>query len=277
MASRPDPRPAAEIKALGSVASREAFRLCERLGIEDPRFIEIEAKRRVVPEQAPEIKRWLTGRRGVKHKKSVTFFDQFLDTKRMSLFRKGASLRLRYKGNGSRVYLQYKGPGFHRNGLLYRSEFSTKRLKRLVMEESHHDIVHFNMETIQQLFREALPVPMAAAMRRHLGERTMRAVCRGPILCVYQKDKFIVDLGEASLEPSLDRVFTFHISETGLHPLSSFCEYENEIKAPDGSLSRKLRHLNALVEFDRKLVRRFALRYERLDKYHRCGSFFISK
>jgi len=259
------------------VASPEAFRICKRLGIDDPRFIEIEAKRRVVPERAQELKRWLTGRRGVKHQKSVTFFDQFLDTKRMSLFRKGASLRLRYKGNGSRVYLQYKGPGFHRNGLLYRSEFSTKRLKRLVLEESHHDIVQFNMETIQQLFREALPVPMAAAMRRHLGERTMRAVGQGPILCVYQKDKFLVDLGEACLEPSLDRVITFHISKTGLHPLSSFCEYENEIKAPEGSISRKLRHLDALMRFDAKLVRRFELRHERFDKYHRCGSFFIGK
>ena len=251
-------------------------RLLERLGIDDPSFIEIEAKRRVVPEKAAEIKRWLSARPGVRHEKSVTFFDQFLDTPRMSLFRRGTSLRLRYKGNGSRVYLQYKGPGFHREGLLFRSEFSTKRLKHLVLEESHHDIVHFNVETIQHLFRESLPGPMGAAMRRHLGPRVVRAISRGPILCVYQKDKYSVDLGDAFLEPSIDRVFTFYVGKTGLHPLSSFCEYENEIKSQDGRLETKLKRLDRLRAFDEKLVRRFKLPYERLDKYHRCGSFFFS-
>lgn len=257
------------------MTTRDSFRLCDRLGIEDPRFIEIEAKRRVIPEQAQALKRWLLSRPGVRHLKAVTFFDQFLDTERRTIFKKGASLRLRYKGNGSRVYLQYKGPGFHKEGLLYRSEFSTKRLKRLVLEESHHDIVQFNLETVQQLFREALPVPMAAAMRRHLGAATMKAVSHGPILCVYQKEKFVVDLKGASLEPSLDRIFAFHISKTGLHPLSSFCEYENEIKSKDGDLQEKLDNLDRLRAFDAKLMRRFDLRYERLDKYHRCGSFFI--
>jgi hypothetical protein len=257
------------------VNTKEALRLCDRLGIDDPRFIEIEAKRRVVPETAQELKRYLTARPGVKHKKSVTFFDQFLDTPRMSLFKKGASLRIRYKGDASRVYLQYKGPGFHRNGLLYRSEFSTKRLKRIVLEESHHDIVQFKTETIQQLFREALPVPMAAAMRRHLGAKTMKAISHAPILCVYQKEKFVVDLGGPFLEPSIDKVFTFQIHTRGLHPLSSFCEYENEIKSPDESLGKKLRWIDRLRTFDAKLVKRFGLRYERLDKYHRCGSFFL--
>ena len=49
---------------------------------------------------------------------------------------------------------------------------------------------------------------------------------------------------------------------------------ENEIKAPKQDLRTKLRHLNALVEFDRRLCRRFDMPREPLDKYHRCASFF---
>ena len=63
----------------------------------------------------------------------------------------GASLRLRYRRNGANVYLQYKGPGFLRRGLLFRSEFSTERLRDVTMEESHHDIVHFTDTTVQDI------------------------------------------------------------------------------------------------------------------------------
>jgi len=247
-----------------------------RLGIGDPHYVEIESKHRVQPEQAKDLHDYLLNCKNVVHKKSVTFFDQFLDTPGMTLFKKGCSLRLRYKGAGTRVYLQYKGPGFHRSGLLYRSEFSTKRLRHLVLEESHHDIVHFNIETIQHLLRHSLPPEMAAAMRLHLGLRTMKQISRAVVISHYQKDKFHVDMGKAALEPSIDRIFAFHISKTGLHPLSSFCEYENEIKSEDGRLETKIRFLDRLISFDRRLEARFDVRYERLDKYHRCNSFFMT-
>lgn len=250
-------------------------RLLESLGIDDPRFVEIETKRRVQPERAGELRRWLLSRKGVRHTKAAVFFDQFLDTRRMALFRRGASLRLRYKGNGSRVYLQYKGPGFRRAGVLYRSEFSTGRLRDMVLEESHHDIVRFTVETIQHLLRANLPPEMARAMRRHLGPRAVRGISHGPLICLYKKDKFSVDLGRAALEPSLDQVFTFHIGRGGLHPLSSFCEYENEIKAKSEDLQVKLKCIPELLKFDARLARRFGLRREPLDKYHRCQSFFM--
>ena len=255
--------------------SAAVARLLDRLCIDDPHFVEIESKRRVLPEKAKDLRDFLGRHKRVRHLKAVTFFDQFLDTPGMALFRRGASLRVRYKGNGSRVYLQYKGPGFRRRGLLYRSEFSTARLRHLVLEESHHDIVHFNEQTVQKLLCEHLPSEMARAMRRHLGERVLRRISQGPIICLYQKNKYSVDLGRAKLEPSLDQVFTFHVNKAGLHPLSSFCEYENEVKAKDENLETKLDCLPELIKFDAMLARRFKLPYERFDKYHRCGSFFM--
>jgi hypothetical protein len=68
-------------------------------------------------------------------------------------------------------------------------------------------------------------------MHRHLGTAAVRRLTRAPIIALYQKEKFKVDLGSAFLEPSLDRVYAFHIEKNGLHPLSTFCEFENEIKA----------------------------------------------
>ncbi len=248
--------------------------ICRRLGIEDPRYIEIEAKRRVVPEQLDDLRKHLLGLRGVKHQKTVLFFDQFLDTPRMDLFRRGASLRLRYKKDGAYVYLQYKGPGFKRRGLLYRSEFSTERLVHVIMEESHHDMVHFRDPSVLKILADHAVPAMGRAMRRGLGNATMSRITAGNILCIYQKEKFTVELGDAFLEPSLDRIFAFHIGPRGPHPLSTFCEYENEVKAPGGDLWAKLEKVDELLKFDTRLARRFDLRPEPLDKYHRCASFF---
>src|ERR1039458_3277588 len=84
--------------------------LCRKLNIDDLRFVEIECKKRVQPEEAAELKEWLLRRKNVHHRKSAFFFDQFVDTPSNDLLKAGASLRLRYKRGGSAVYLQYKGP-----------------------------------------------------------------------------------------------------------------------------------------------------------------------
>lgn len=252
--------------------SRLLFR---KLDIDDLRYVEIECKKRVLPEEAAELKEWLIDRKGVKHKKSAFFFDQYVDTPTNDLLKRGASLRLRYKRGGSAVYLQYKGPGFTKDDLLYRSEFSSAKLVGVMMEESHHDIVHFTDTSVARILRGQASAEMAEAMRRHLGSSVVRRLTSAPIIALYQKEKFEVDLGSAFLEPSLDRVYAFHIGTKGLNPLSTFCEFENEIKAGDGSLEAKLEHLDELMEFNEEVAEEFDLRREPLDKYHRCASFFV--
>jgi inorganic triphosphatase YgiF len=252
--------------------SRLLFR---KLDIDDLHYVEIECKKRVQPEEAADLKDWLLRRKNVKHCKSVFFFDQFVDTPSNDLLKAGASLRLRYKRGGSAVYLQYKGPGFTKDGLLYRSEFASARLSGVFLEESHHDIVHFTDTSVAKILRGQASSEMAEAMRRHLGTKTVRRLTNASIIALYQKEKFEVDLGSAFLEPSLDKIFAFHIAKKGLHPLSTFCEFENEIKAGDGSLEAKLDHLDELLDFNKELDKRFDLRREPLDKYHRCASFFL--
>lgn len=248
--------------------------LFRKLAIDDLHFVEIECKKRVQPEEAAELKEWLGDRKGVKHLKSAFFFDQFLDTPSFDLLKKGASLRLRYKKNGTAVYLQYKGPGFTKDGLLYRSEFSSERLDDLVREESHHDIVKFSDFSVDAILRDHASDDMGKAMRRHLGARTVKRITSGPIIALYQKEKYEVNLGSAFLEPSLDRVSAFYIAKRGLHALSTFCEFENEIKADGGSLEDKLDHLDEMLDFNKAVEKKFNLRREPLDKYHRCASFF---
>lgn len=254
-----------------------ARNLFKRLAIDDLRFVEIECKKRVEPEEAAQLKDWLFDRKGVKHQKTALFYDQFLDTPDFAVLKAGASLRLRYKKNGTAVYLQYKGPGFTREGLLYRSEFSSGRLDKLVREESHHDIVQFTNITVADILARQAGPEMRQAMTRHLGAATVKRITCGPILAIYQKDKFELDLGSAFLEPSLDRVSAFHIAKNGLHALSTFCEFENEIKAGDGSLRAKLDHLDEMLEFNEEVDDEFELRREPLDKYHRCASFFVKR
>lgn len=249
--------------------------LFRRLDIDDLRNVEIECKMRVDPDEAHEVRDWLLDYKDIKHRKSASFFDQFLDTASYEVLKAGASLRLRYKKNGTAVYLQYKGPGFHKDGLLYRSEFATGKLERLVREESHHDIVRFSDAALADILRLA-PPEMREAMDRHLGASVVRRIACGPILALYQKDKFELDLGTAFLEPSLDRISAFHIARKGLHSLSTFCEFENEIKAGDGSLEAKLEHMDELLDFNEEIAGEFDLRPERLDKYRRCASFFVS-
>lgn len=249
--------------------------LFRRLDIDDLRNVEIECKMRVDPDEATDVREWLLDYKDIKHRKSVSFFDQYLDTPSYEVLKAGASLRLRYKKNGTAVYLQYKGPGFYKDGLLYRSEFASDELETLVREESHHDIVRFSDDTLANILRRHVSSEMGQAMRRHLGAGVVRRINTGPILALYQKEKFELDLGSAFLEPSLDRISAFHIAKRGLHALSTFCEFENEIKAGDGSLEAKLEHMDELLEFNEEIEDEFDLRPERLDKYRRCASFFV--
>ena len=177
--------------------------------------------------------------------------------------------------NGSRIYLQYKGPGFREHGVLFRSEFSSGRLYDVVLEESHHDIVRFNEKDIRHILIEHVPHEMAEAMNLHLSKGIVRKISRGVFIAIYRKEKFLVDLGKTYMEPSLDRIYSFHIGSAGIHPLSTFCEYENEIKSDDSSLGKKLEHLEHVADFDRKLAKN-SMPEEHMDKY-RCGSFFIPR
>lgn len=251
--------------------------ICRMLRIDNPFYIEIESKKRILARQAKDLKKFIADMKRTSFKKTVYFFDQFLDTPRMDLFKAGASMRLRYKSNGTKVYLQYKGPGFLQDGLLWRSEFSSENLNHLILEESHHDMIHFKSTTIQRILKRSAPAAMRQAMREHLGKKAISQITRGPILCLYRKDKFEVDLGSAFLEPSIDRIFAFHINPAGLHPLSTFYEFENEIKAPRNSLKAKLEHMPELLKYNDKILENFDLKPEKLDKYHRCTSIFLPK
>jgi hypothetical protein len=250
--------------------------LCWELGIGDPRYIEIESKWRVESDSVKRLRGYVEKLKGVRHEKRATFFDQYLDTPELDLLRLGASLRLRYRKNGSQVYLQYKGPGFRRQGLLYRSEFSSRRLDRLVREESHHDVVRFTETSVREILHSQADPAMAEAMRRHLGNALIDRIDTGHLICQYQKDKYWVELDGGALEPSIDRVSVFHISRRGPHTLSNFWEYENEAKTEDSELALKLALLPELKRFDAELARRFDLKPERLDKYRRCASCFLT-
>lgn len=250
--------------------------ICERLKIDDFRFVEIESKKRVLSSEAKPLKNYLKKHPKIKHAKSSYFFDQFLDTPQMTLLKKGASLRIRYKGGGSRIYLQYKGPGYIEDGILFRSEFSSHNLQGLILEESHHDIIHFNQTSIRKIIARHISHPMKKAMKVHLGTKTISQISRGPIISLYKKDKFLVRIGKAFLEPSLDQIFAFHISKTDMHPLSTFWEFENEVKSK-ANPGEKIGLIPTLLEFNEKIEERFKLKAEHLDKYHRCASIFLPR
>ncbi len=262
-----------------NIESFESLReeLYSALKIDDLRYVEIESKKRILPGQVKRLKKFISESKQTRHIKTTYFFDQFLDTPKMDLFRLGASLRLRFKKGGSKVYLQYKGPGFMENDLLFRSEFSSEALPRISLEESHHDAIHFAKTSVPHILKRYAGKAMVRAMNLHLGESLIGKISSAPIISLYQKDKYSVELGGgAYLEPSIDRVSAFHITKMGPYPLSTFYEYENEIKAVNSSLFSKLEYLDELIKFDRKVVRSFRLKTENLDKYHRCTSIFFS-
>lgn len=248
--------------------------LLRRLAADAIYHVEVESKHRIAAEDAGDLRDHLLKRKRVHHKGHRSFYDQFLDTPKMDLHRLGVSLRLRYKDHGANVYLQYKGPGFHQSGLLFRSEYSSGKLKRLTIEEDHHRLVHVAKTSVQDLLQDRAAADMRHAMHRHLGEAVIARITAGPIICMYQKDKFLVDLGEVYLEPSVDKVVAFFVNPSGPHMLSTFCEYENEVKDHSDAGAARLDHLPELLAFDRQLVKQFDLKPDRLDKYHRSAACF---
>jgi hypothetical protein len=248
--------------------------ICRKLDIDNERFVEIETKQQLKLRHYKAV-RQLVEKLGAKHKRSASFFDQYLDTPGLMICKKGASLRIRYKQHGTKVYIQYKGPGFIKDGILFRSEFNSGRIDDVVLEESSSHIVHFNEKTIRAILLNHIPDEMAAVMRRHVGEKILSHISVGHLICAYSKDKFALKRKNVLLEPSLDTVYSFYVARQRIHPMSIFCEYENEIKAVDNALGDKLKSLNELLDFNRKITSRFPLPQENKDKYHRCMSYFI--
>jgi hypothetical protein len=249
--------------------------ICHKLRVENPAMIEIEAKKKLTPEAAQRLERYFSRKKGVRHIKTAFFMDQFLDTPDFDIFHSGASLRVRYKGDGSNVYLQYKGHGFSYKGVLFRSEFSSARIKGLVKEESHHDVIHFTESRFRDVMEKSVPKEMRATILRHLGPSVLKRVSVAPVICFYRKEKYLVDLGKVALEPSLDHISAFHINRGGFHSVSNFWEYENELKSRDNDLDAKVSKLEVLLDFDADLAKKVPLQPEAMDKYHRVLSCFM--
>lgn len=240
------------------------------IGVDGCAHLEIESKWKLPADAAKPLRRHLKGRGDVEALKRTVFFDQYLDTPDLDLLRAGASLRLRYRKNGSQVYLQYKGPGLREGNLHVRSEHRSRRLDELVLEESGSDLVRFVAPSVRDILRAKAPEEMLAAMRRDLGPGVVEAVDRAPLLCQYQKDLFRVELDGCTLTPSIDRLCAFRVEGRGPLALSTFWEYEDQADAED--LDGLLAALPALQSFDRALAEGFGLRPEPLDKYRRSAS-----
>ena len=249
-------------------------KICSSLRIKDDRFIEIERKRKLRLEDFKELRDFLT-KNSSSHEKTASFFDQYLDTKDTAIAKKGASLRIRYKQDGGKVYVQYKGPGFLHKGILFRSEFNSGKLPGVVLKASHKRFVRFNEQNLRAIMFNHLPEEMSEAMKTHLGPKILSKISVGNLICFYKKEKFIVNRSSIILEPSLDKICSFYVRGECIYPMATFCEYENEIKAESNSLEDKLKNLHHLVKFDERVISNFALPAESKDKYHRCLSFFI--
>lgn len=248
--------------------------LCRLLCVDDHRLVEIESKWRLSAATAKSLRAFLKGLDGVEHVKRSLFVDQYLDTPDLKLLRVDASLRLRYRKNGGQVYLQYKGPGVRRDAVHYRSEYRSDRLDFLAREESDADIVSFEKPDVARILETSAAPEMREAMVRDLGEASVRAIDRATVLCQYQKDLYHVELGKASLAPSVDRLCVFRVGG-GLSAMSTLWEYEDQA-AGDG-LEAKLSALPAMREFDGHLAEEFDLLPEPLDKYRRCAGGLLSE
>ena len=205
--------------------------LYRALRIDDLRYVEIESKKRICRARSAAEKIYLRKQDTPATSRPPVFATSSWTPRAWTFSASEPASGSALKKGGSRVYLQYKGPGFLQNELLFRSEFSTKALPHLTLEESRHDEIRFTKTSVRQILKRFANKGMARAMRRHLGERVISRISSSPIVSLYQKDKFSVNLGKAFLEPSIDRVSAFHITPRGPYPLSTFYEYENEIKA----------------------------------------------
>lgn len=240
------------------------------LNVEGSAHVEVESKWKLDADQAKPLRKQLRERVDLERVKNTVFFDQYLDTERLDLLRAGASLRLRYRKNGTHVYLQYKGPGLRQEGLHIRSEHRSRRLDALVSEESACDVMRFTTPSVRDILRDKAPDEMVEALRRDLGTAVVAGIDRATLLCQYQKDVFRVELDGARLSPSVDRLCVFRVEGRGPLALSTFWEYENQADADD--LEGLLTAVPALKAFDDTLAKAFGLRPEPLDKYRRCAS-----
>lgn len=249
--------------------------ICHKLRVSDPAKIEIEAKKKLSPGTAQALKKYFSKKKGIKHIKSAVFMDQFIDTPELDIFHSGASLRIRYKGDGNNVYIQYKGHGFSHKGLLFRSEFSSGKIKSLVKEESHHDIIHFPESKFRDIMTKFIPKDMRDVIAKHFSSSVIGRIRIAPVISLYRKEKYLVQLGKCALEPSLDHISAFHINRDSFHSVSNFWEYENEVKSRDNDLASKMSKVDDLLQFDSELAKKFRLQPEAMDKYHRILSCFV--
>jgi|CXWL01.1.fsa_nt_gi hypothetical protein len=244
--------------------------LCRLLSVVDHRCVEVESKWRLPADAAKPLMRRLFELKGVEHEKSTTFLDQYLDTSDLRLLRGGASLRLRYRKSGAQVYLQYKGPGMRSDALHFRPEYRSENLDGLALEDTGDNLLRFEQPSVADILRTKAPAEMIEAMRRDLGHASVYSIDFASILCQYSKDVFRVELENVWLSPSIDRLCVFRLDRRGPLAMSTFGEYENEVRA--GSLDAKLAALPALRAFDAALAAEFGLTPEPLDKYGRCAS-----
>lgn len=249
--------------------------LCRLLSVPDHRLVEIESKWRLSASCAKSLRKFLKELDGVEHVKRSTFIDQYLDTPGHDLLRADASLRLRYRKSGGQVYLQYKGPGVRRDAVHYRSEYRSDPLDHLVCDRSDSEFVTFERPSISSILATNADSEMSAAMKRDLGPAVVAAIDRATLLCQYQKDVFRVELADASLAPSIDRLCVFRLDHPGPLAMSTLWEYENQAAATD--LSAKLAAVPAMREFDAHLAEEFDLTVEPLDKYRRCAGGILAR
>ncbi|UPT72765.1 MAG: CYTH domain-containing protein [Elusimicrobiota bacterium] len=253
----------------------DSAELCSLLRVSDHRLVEIESKWRLAASTAKSLRQFLKELDGVEHVKRSVFIDQYLDTPGLDLLRADASLRLRYRKNGGQVYLQYKGPGVRRGAVHYRSEYRSDRLDFLVPDQSGADILSFERPSVPEILETMSDPGMLDAMRRDLGAAVPRAIDRAPVICQYQKDLYRVELGEASLAPSIDRLCVFRVDRAGPLAMSTLWEYENQAAATD--LAAKLAAVPAMRDFDAHLADEFDLSVEPLDKYRRCAGGLLAR
>ncbi|MCX7958508.1 MAG: CYTH domain-containing protein [Deltaproteobacteria bacterium] len=252
--------------------------ILDKLRIIDSRKVEIELKKKLLEKEYYDIIKLFQKKKKIRLIKTNIFIDQFLDTRDFRVFHSGASLRLRYKGNGKNVYLQYKGPGFLLKNILFRSEFSSKKIDSLVKEEGHSDIIKFTEKSFMWILNNAVDDDMRRAMYEHLGSKVIRNIQIGPVICFYKKIKYEYDINEdIYLEPSLDFLSAFHINNNSFHPMSSFYEYENEIKSRKNSLLLKLKSIEHILEFEEEVHKKVRANYELTDKYHRIMKYFVRR
>jgi len=116
---------------------------------------------------------------------------------------------------------------------------------------------------------------MKKAMRLHLGASVL-SISPWPIVLPLFRKQVRRGSRSAFLEPSLDRVSPFTISKSGLHPLSTFCEYENE-SSHTPVFIRKIEHIPISLILIGGFPKEFTLKPEKLDKIPSLAHRFCSR